>query len=362
MSNNTTSVQLVDEVKPNKYPGLAELQHYKAQGYNLLMPSESIVRDVSPIHRMTFDVIKISTNEADGEVYKLPFNKLGLSKVALLKMASAMGIQFQTQRLDDGRNRDYVWFQATAALRKADGTVLYYPAQKEIDLLLIKEKLEFDGKNPQQVQKEMLQIREHRLALCETKAILRAIRGIAAIPTGMTREKLERPFVVPRVSYMIDYNDPETRRAMTEQARQANQSLFGPAPQPIQQIAAPAVQQAPRYLGASSGLDDDDMPEVGYAALPEPEPVHVEHTPDASAVQPQVLPAAGGQQPAQDPQAVKGGKAKQKQAEPDPSVPSCEVCQKPLNEKEASDAAQGFPAVHSACMDAHLAAQEGGAA
>lgn len=401
MTSETTAV-----TKREKHPDplVRQFQDMRSRGYNTLMPSATVLQNIPPHMQVSIDIITINTDPALKEVYNTGSDKnpqLGLGKTAIMKIASAAGLQVDpilTKRLDDRKDRRYCAYQAVVWLTKPDGTRLCFKAEKEYDLDVIEEKIleqkkaratgryakdweKVPGWAEEQTRKELLQIREHLASLCETKAILRAIRGVMAIKTSYTPAELAQPFAVARVSYRLDYKDPMVRARVLDNALGSTAQLYGQAA--AGELAA-NVEQV-EYLSAGRGLEEDDLADFGI--LPEQETRQAIAAPteqdddrevvdgepggsvdgaietSATVVEPTGAPA--GDNPPKDPQAAakgaKASKAKAQEPAAAPAAGACEVCALPLSEKELADAAQGFPPVHSACLDAQLAG-EGGAA
>ncbi len=230
--------------------------------------------------------------------------KLGLSKTALDRIAAAAGVSWdpdRSRRLDDGRDPNYCSFLAVGSYRHFDGREVVVMGQKEMDLRdkspqvealwsRYKAKLqrwERNGKQGWAPKPPDGQIREMRLHICshaESKARLRAIRALG-IRTSYTREELTKPFVIAKIAFTGETNDPALRQQfalMTATAMLAGaRALYGdtaprrlPAPAPV--VSAPPLREE---------LEDDDI-------APEPEPAEAEQVSRASTSS--ASPAAAG--------------------------------------------------------------------
>src|SRR5690606_22200519 len=109
-----------------------------------------------------------------------------------------------------------------------------------------------------------------------TKARLRAIRSIGLRP-AYTVEDLAKPFVVARLMWTGESDDPELRRTFAVMQAQRMlggvQALYGqaPAPTPAPAQAGPvAPARMPPPPVGSSPLDDDDIVEMPTPATSEP--------------------------------------------------------------------------------------------
>lgn len=227
-----------------------QIETAEKEGYNMLMPSQ-IVSEIPAMHNVTIEYEKISSNPEDGDVYpkgtgEADKGKFILTKQALIRLCSCAGIEWNwgfCGRTDDRRDRDYISYRMVGAVRKLDGT--WYPLQGEydIDMEVREEELrdqysnrcknwqkpqkEKDGYVESSTKREMIRIRRHKLALCETGAMLRAIRGLLIIRNSYTAEKLEKPFVITRLAFAPDYNDPEIRQQFVAAATKAITGIYG---------------------------------------------------------------------------------------------------------------------------------------
>lgn len=209
----------------------------------------------------------------------------GLSKVALDKIASALGVDWDpqlSQRLDDGSHPHYCHFQAVGRVRNFDGSWRTIQAHKELDLrdnsaliedILAREARKQEEATPQKPyrgdggRKEIAGKRLHILSLCETEARLRAVRSMG-LRTGYTREELAKPFVIAQVSFDGYSEDPEAR-AQFREGIMANflggsRALYGKPPvKELQQHAPP-----PPLSAYGEAEDDDGPPNYGFADPP----------------------------------------------------------------------------------------------
>ena len=83
-----------------------------------------------------------------------------------------------------------------------------------------------------------------------TGAILRVIRALIGMKGTYTMDELKKPFVIPRVTFSPDYNNPEVRRAMLEQGMSSVTNMFG---------SNKALSAAPSYM--EQPVRDDFNPE-----------------------------------------------------------------------------------------------------
>jgi len=227
------------------------------QHYNVLTPFSN-VSGIAPSFGIIATVVKINTNQIDGEVYSgttpagragmpflkgapgTPLEELALAKIGLRKLAECGGISTSTQRTDPRTIANYWEFKAIATYRGLDGTNVVREATFEWDLRDGSDRLK--GWTAQQVSEG----RKNGLRNCEARAINAAIRECGCgIKQKYTRAELEKPFVVVRVAFHPDMSDPAIKQMVTQQALHGASALY------------PA-----RALEASSTVLDSELPET----------------------------------------------------------------------------------------------------
>lgn len=206
--------------------------------YNILTPFTD-VSGIAPSFGIIASVVKIDADQTHGEVYSgttptgakgMPFLKgqpgtpgeeLALAKIGLRKIAECGGISTSTVRTDPRTIPHYWEFKATASYRGLDGTVITREATFEWDLRDGSDRLK--GWTAQQITEG----RKNGLRNCEARAINAAIRECGCgIKQKYTRAELERPFVVIRVAFQPDMNDPAVKQAVTMRALEGTSTLY----------------------------------------------------------------------------------------------------------------------------------------
>lgn len=188
----------------------------------------------------------------------------GLSKVALDKIAAALGVDWdpeRTKRLDDGSEAFYRCMQVAGRVRQLDGAWRSIQGTKELDLRdgspIVEEILTREAKKREEQgskyrgdggHREIVQKRQHILSLCDTEARLRAIRSLG-LRTSYTHDELAKPFVVARLAFDGRSDNPETARYFSERIAEnflgASTALYG-APRALPaSVAAPALSADP---------------------------------------------------------------------------------------------------------------------
>ncbi len=339
-----------------------QLAQWDPSTANVLVPTQDI-QQVSPWHAARTSIVSVSADPDSGDVFNVgsrwnaqtrqSIPLYCLAKPALMRIAAAAGIVWNWR--ESGAvsiSRDYVCYKAVGAIRLPDGSWQPILANKEIDLEVIEDELreqyakKADGgvsaadarvykgewrkvqdRNvyylaedeksryiETNVRANMIQWRKNKLMRAETGAMLRVIRAALGIKSQYTQAELQKPFIVPRIDFSPDYNDPAVRSALIEHGVQAMASLFGqsapaaalgPASAPM---AAPfealPAAQTPEVIDAShidldssyegpdgepgepDDAEDDAPPESGTLfgdqapgpdAPPEPPPARAPH-------------------------------------------------------------------------------------
>lgn len=207
-------------------------QQYPIEEFNLLVPMQTVA-EIAEIHKPVMNVVQISTNLADGEIYEQEKAKsawkdrpaqpakYALTKKGLNKLMRAAGIKILGTRpivpstcqkcaevnRSIGRpvncgacgNKD-VKYEARISVPQLTGENIEFVAHKEIIVTDVVE-----GMTENQ-RKEFLKFRAE---MCETKAINRALRAAMHIKGTYTLEELKKPFVV---AYLVPNLDNEAVR------------------------------------------------------------------------------------------------------------------------------------------------------
>lgn len=223
-------------------------QQYPIEKYNLLVPMQTVA-EIAEIHKPVMNVVQISTNLADGEIYEqekakkawkdYPAQpaKYALTKKGLNKLMRAAGIKILGTRpivpstcqkcaevnRSIGRpvncgscgNKD-VKYEARISVPQLTGESIEFVAHKEIIVADVVADM------TENQRKEFLKFRSE---MCETKAINRALRAAMHIKGTYTLDELKKPFVV---AYLVPNLDNE---AVKEEAVRhfftTSQELYG---------------------------------------------------------------------------------------------------------------------------------------
>lgn len=188
------------------------------------------------------------------ETYKIS-GKHGLSKVALDKISGAAGISWdvrESKRLDDGKDPHYCHYRAVGRVRDFDGTIRVISGEVEMDAREGSPQIEeiktkaANARERRDPMAQIIELRKFLLRHAESKAKNRAIRSLG-LRTSYAEEELRKPFMVAKVMFSGQTDDPELRKIFAEKTADA-------------------------FLGGQKALYGDPTPPV--AALPPAEPLH----------------------------------------------------------------------------------------
>ena len=265
-----------------------ELEVYKKQGANLLMPSTQI-EGLSEFHAPVIEKVTLSSNPGDGDVYPHSDEddpnkqKFRLTKQALMKLSVCAGIIWsvsETRRVDDGSNRNYVCYQAVGGLKKADGTPIFFKAQYDMDFEVVEAELRAlyekkttgqwaKNKSPKEkaeyveycITRDMLQKRKHKLKLAEAGAMNRVVREILGLKNTYSIAELAKPFVMARIVFRPDYSDKDVKAKMIDAHIKAMTGVYGDS-------AIANVTRETAAIDITPIPEDEESPDNGNSKEP----------------------------------------------------------------------------------------------
>lgn len=233
-----------------------------AKNYHLVSPAPACPKLPEGCSIMLSAVVV----DPEKECYPVGQGKFALSKSSLEKLSSAAGISWDAQqsgRTDDGSDPRYCSWKAVGTMRHLDGTETQLMACKEMDMREGSDqvaKIEAEAaKNNRSAEPRIREMRAHIVAHAESKARLRAIRSMG-IRSSYAKDEFQKPFVVAKLMWTGESDDPELRRAFA--LRQADamlggvKALYGSEPVPPKEL--PPVQKHPPPPVGSTQADDYD--------------------------------------------------------------------------------------------------------
>lgn len=269
-----------------------------------------VVADTTQNSGDIFSVGKVKTGEGrDGKaIYEEVFSP---AKPLLMKLATAAGIQFHPEYTTVTRENANTYVgKAYGAVRLPDGSYKTHMETKRIclDDEESKYRLEFmdksimgihdwraakaasemfkgewkeDPENTNQWGKperyyviadcdrekyiersilvNMTLLRKTASEKAQTGAILRVIRALLGIKGTYSKAELEKPFIVPTVTFAPDYTDPTVRNAMLQQGMNSMGNMFGTPSTP------PAITTA--FSGEAFSSDFNPEEEINNPAF-----------------------------------------------------------------------------------------------
>ena len=242
-----------------------------------------VVADTAPNSGDIFSVGKVKTGE-DGKGKAIYEDVFSPAKPLLMKLATAAGIQFHPEYTTVTRENTNTYVgKAYGAVRLPDGSYKTHMETKRIclDDEESKYRLEFMDKSimgihdwkaakaasemfkgewkddPEKTNQwgkpekyyviadsdrekyiersilvNMTLLRKTASEKAQTGAILRVIRALLGIKGTYSKAELEKPFVVPTVTFAPDYTDPTVRNAMLQQGMNSMGNMFGASSTP----------------------------------------------------------------------------------------------------------------------------------
>ena len=283
-----------------------EIELYKKEGANLLMPSTHYIDGLSKFHAVVVDAVRLDPDPENGDVYDPkddgkflrdkkdgtlnPLKKVRITKQGLNKLTNTAGLIWspsQSHPITDRSDKTYVAYRAVGGIRRPDGQPLFYAATYDMDLKLEKEKLldKYEGQadnvipntNPPKlwrgekshaeyveycVKRDMFQKRTNALKLCESGAKNRVIREVLGLKNAYTIAELQKPFVMARIIFQPDYTDKEVSRRLLDAHLAALTGIYG-LPEP------PTPGFSPREIQETEPIDIAPTDEDAYATAQE---------------------------------------------------------------------------------------------
>ena len=199
------------------------IAEYRKQQYNVLLPTLKL-QSIPPMCEIAFNIVRIDPDPVKKEVYKQKNGEFSHTKHGIDKLAAAAGVLWDWRgcgRLDNGSDPRYCHYRMVGTAKDFDGTIRNYIGDKEVDLRDNSDQI------ANMTEKQIAKQREHVLSLAQSKASNRALRGLLQIKHSYSANELQYPFIVPKLGFRPDLNDPMIKQAYINQMFQANVSAFG---------------------------------------------------------------------------------------------------------------------------------------
>ena len=240
----------------------------EARGCNVLAPL-TVIDHIPPDHALALRVVRLPAHfdgqqdkaRSNGYWYKVDGGNLALHRASLDQLAAAAGISTVSSKRVDDRSEPLVWeWEVTVSMKGMDGIDRTITRSKSLDLrdgapeTLKTEWGDKKGEKrvvPKSAQ-QLLGMRQHGAALCESKAHNRAVRAMLGIKGSYPPAEARAPFVFPRLTWQPNMEDPEIARLVAAKELGVVSQLYGspqrePAPagllaHPDNVVDAPPVQ------------------------------------------------------------------------------------------------------------------------
>ena len=250
----------------------------KKAGWNVLIP-ETLIVGLADNYALAIAQTTISVDLADGEIYPddnakdSEQKRYRLHKTALMRISGPYmaGVKWSAESGIETLSRDYIAFKSIGSILAPDGQEVPFVGHDDLDFLVLEEKYreayaakaknlkkdkEYNNPNAGKreatekekaeyidycVKRDLMQKREHKLAIVETGAMERVIRGLVGLKNSYTMKQLRMPFITARVILRPDYSNPETKNRALAAGNHAAKNIYGTDKPPID---IPADQKA----------------------------------------------------------------------------------------------------------------------
>lgn len=261
---------MANELSVSNGNALAIAEQFPEGKFNLLVPIKTVA-EIAEIHKPVMNVVYISTNEADKEVYlQTKPDGWALTKKALTKLMKAAGIRIvksepvlptkceKCAAVNRGIGRPVncgacpnkdVKHRVTISMPQLTGENVEVIASKEIL---------FDDVTASMTPAQKTEFAKFRSEMCETKALNRALRIAMQIKATYTKAELAKPFVV---AYLVpNLDNPAVKDEAVRNFFGVAKELYG---------RTESAEKAQHIINADRELGEDD--DVGYEPPDQPE-------------------------------------------------------------------------------------------
>lgn len=197
------------------------------QSFNVVSPTTQIAA-LDPMWSPAIRLIHLDPN-THGYPNADKRGETAIAKNGILALADGAGIQISTKRMGRNELRDFeIGWAATAFVRQPDGTLKPIEESKVINLNYEEEAILLScGGDQNKARAQWFKKRVHLDALCETKAMLRAIRAAMQLRHSLPTGEFARPWLVIGVTFTPDLADGVVRQQVIDRAMGSAQQLYG---------------------------------------------------------------------------------------------------------------------------------------
>jgi|LSQX01.2.fsa_nt_gb hypothetical protein len=239
------------------------LNDYPQDKYNLLIPVQSI-QEVNPIYRLVVNMVKVSTDEGDKDIYReknAGEGMFALTHQALTKLFTAANGQIvETTRVRTRTCENCIEIvKATGKAPSCGGCAARSNVAVRVTIKLpemsggwrlIQMTREMDFSNMGHLKDgQIRQTKAYAVEHAESKALSRCIRKGLSIKSAYTLDELEKPFIV--VYPVLDSRDADVKKALIAGAMASSNLLYGSGLQ--LNAGAPAALPEGRNVDMSTG-------------------------------------------------------------------------------------------------------------
>lgn len=262
------------------------LNDYSPEQYNLLVPVQSI-QEVNPIYRLVVNMVKISTDENDKDIYQeknAGSNMYALTHKALMKLFTAANGQIvETTRVRTRTCENCIEIVKATGKAPACGNcaarsnvavrVTIKLPEMSGGWRLIQQTRELDFSNMGHLKDgQVRQTKAFAVEHAEAKALSRCIRKGLSIKSAYTLAELEKPFIV--VYPVLDGRDADVKKALIAGAIASSNLLYGSG----FQLGAGPQAQAALPEGRNVDMETGEILDSDYEAGPPEDMPWEEHS------------------------------------------------------------------------------------
>ena len=275
---------------------------YPEDKYILIMPlvTKADDNDVS-MWALEISEVKIDPND-DALCHEIQGDSehVGLTRVAIQRLADAAGVNVLPRDVSDPAKRDLAVFVAVAGMTDSSGTIRCVSASAEWDGEVARDEIRAAAMSyvekgiantwqgfsepararltEQRFLEQWAKERKYGKRKAETAACSRAIRARLSLPGKYLGKDLKnKTFIVAKWIFAPDLKDPATRQQVVNFGLQAQRMLFGQVAQPLLLQAGAPDGGAPEpvgFEGEAVQADEEPFlpPEPPVAAVAPPPP------------------------------------------------------------------------------------------